>query len=411
LRWGHGSELSSNLTRDEQARPAATGQWDWEERIRLRHTRRVESAWSRAERHSWSGASEGRAVGWTGRVSQQVGDGFRYGLGYQERRATAAGEHSVTRTGGPEAAFGALYARLLRLDASLGLDFERRIVTGEPRGPVSVLEERALFDAGGSVLLLRAGVRAASLRVESPDRTLLFVENVDYRVIDTGSTFQLVVLPGGRLRPGDAVLLSYTYDPPVRGDADAHSLRLNVVAGYRGFTARHTRRRRDADGSGIAVTARTSAFDEDETSLDWDRTTRLGRTHAIGTLTHRRLDGVRQRVADVRADWSGGPTRFGQPTVAAGHSRRTGESAPLDLDDAAFGWTVMPLAGLTTVARLELRRSRFDAQSLESTRGFTFDADWRFGALETQVRYGFASRRDGVDRDAQRVMLRLSRRF
>ena len=55
-------------------------------------------------------------------------------------------------------------------------------------------------------------------------------------------------------------------------------------------------------------------------------------------------------------------------------------------------------------------RSSFH-QPLERTTGVTLDADYRFGALETQLRYGFAARRDGVDRDAQRVWLRLTRRF
>ncbi len=411
LRWGHGSELSSAFTRDEQARPAVTGQWDWNERVRLRHSRRVESSWTREERHSWNASGESRALGWSSRVSHQVGDGLRWGASYQERRATASGEHSVTRSGGPEVSASRLFPGRVRTDVSLGYDLERRSLTGERQGPVDVLDERALFDASGSVLLLRAGVRAASLRIESPDHTLQFLENADYRVIDSGSTFQILTLPGGRLRSGDAVLLSYTYDPASSGSADAHSLRLNAVVGWRSFTARHSRRRRDADGNGIAVTARTSAYDEDETSLDWDRTSRYGRARLTGALTHRTLDQVRQRVTDLRGDLAGPPTRFGQPSLSAGWSRRTGESAPLDLDDFAAGLTAMPLPNLMTVARFEVRRSRFDSHPLERTTGFTFDADYRFGAIESQLRYGFAARRDGVDRDGQRVSLRVTRRF
>ena len=71
----------------------------------------------------------------------------------------------------------------------------------------------------------------------------------------------------------------------------------------------------------------------------------------------------------------------------------------------------MPLPNLMTVARVERRRSRFDSQPLERTTGVTLDADYRFGAIESQLRYGFAARRDGVDRDGQRVSLRLTRRF
>jgi hypothetical protein len=411
LRWGHGSELSSSWTRDEQERPAVTGQWNWDERVRLRHARAVESSWTRDERHSWNAGGDARAVGWSGRLSHQLGDGFRYGAAYQERRASAAGERSWTRSGGPEASFGARLSGRVRADLSLGYDIERRRLSGTPRGPVDVLDERALFDASASVLLLRAGVRATSLRVESPDHTQLYLENVDYRVIAGASTFQLVVLPGGRLRTGDAVLLSYTYDPPSSGDADARSLRVSAVASWSAFTARHSRRRRDANGSGIAVTARTSAYDEDETALDWDRTARLGRAHLSGSLTHRTLDTHRQRVGDVRAELAGASTRWGQPSLVLGHSRRTGESAPLDLDDAALGWTVQPVANLMTIARLELRRSRFDSQPLERTTGFTLDADYRFGSVESQLRYGFAARRDGVDRDAQRVSVRVTRRF
>ncbi|MCE9627370.1 MAG: hypothetical protein K8R56_05590, partial [Candidatus Eisenbacteria bacterium] len=241
--------------------------------------------------------------------------------------------------------------------------------------------------------------------------TITFLENVDYRVIANASTFQLLVLPGGRLRSGDAVLLSYTYDPPVAGAADADLIRLNAIVGWKSFTARHARRRRDADGSGIAVTARTSAYDEDESALEYDRTARMGRLRLAGALTHRTFDGVRQRVTDLRGEYTTAPTPYGQPSFSAGWSRRTGDSAPLDLDDVSAGWTAMPMAGLTTIARFELRRSRFDSHPLERTTGVTLDADWRFGALESQLRYGFAARRDGVDRDAQRVWLRVTRRF
>ena len=126
------------------------------------------------------------------------------------------------------------------------------------------------------------------------------------------------------------MLLSYTYEPPTSGAADADLVRLNAVLGWRSFTARHARRRRDADGSGIAVTARTSAYDEDESTLEYDRTARLGRLRVAGALTHRTFDGVRQRVTDVRGEYTTAPTRYGQPSFAAGWSRRTGDAAPLD---------------------------------------------------------------------------------
>lgn len=411
LRWGHGSELASGFTRDEQARPAVTGQWEWNERARLRHSQQLESSWSREARHSWNTSGESRAVGWSTRVIARPRPGFGWGAAYRERRATAGGEHSVTRSGGPEVSAGARFGGGVRADVSAGYDIERRTLTGERRGPVDVLDEHALFDASGSVLLLRSGVRPASVRVESPDHTVRYLEGADYRVIAGGSTFQMLLLPGGRLRSGDAVLLSYTYDPAAAGAADAQSLRLNAVLGWNSFSARHSRRRRDADGSGIAVTARTSAYQEDESTLDWDRTSRWGRAHLSGALTHRTLDGVRQRVTDMRGELAGMSTRWGQPSVAAGWSRRTGERAPLDLDDVSAGWTAAPMPNLMTVARFELRRSRFDHQPLERTTGVTLDADYRFGAIESQVRYGFAARRDGVDRNGQRVSMRLTRRF
>ena len=412
LRWGHGSELATRFTRDEQARPTRTGQWEWSERLRVRHTDRTESGWSRDERHSWNPSGESRAIGWSARASHTPSPGLRLGAGYQERRAAALRERSVTRGGGPEIALGGLIAGVVRSDLNAGYDRESRSITGTPGGAVDVLDERALFDVSGSALLLRAGVRAGTFRIESPDHTVRFIENIDYRTIATGSTFQLLVLPGGRLRPGDAVLLSYTYDPPAAGAAHASLVRLNLVLGWKSLTMRHTRRRRDADGSGIAVTARTSAYDEDESGLEYDRTSRrMGRLRLVGTLTHRRFDGVRQRVTDVRGEYATTPTRYGQPSFAAGWSRRTGDAAPLDLDDVSAGWSMVPVSGLTTIARFEVRRSRLDSHPLERTTGLTLDADWRFGALDTQLRYGFAARRDGVDRDAQRVWLRMTRRF
>jgi len=411
LRWGHGSELASHVTRDAQRRPGDTGQWEWSERVRLRHSPEWESSWSRDERHAWDRGLESHALGWSVRVAHRPGAGFRWGGAYQERRATAAGERSVTRTGGPELAYGTRLPGGVRADASLGFELERRRVDGEPRGAVAVLDERAVFDASGSILLLRAGVRAASLRVESPDHTVLYLEGVDYRTLPGGSTFQVLLLPGGRLRTGDAVLLSYTFDPPTGGAADAHTLRWNLVTGWNGFTGRWSLRRRDAEGSGIAVTARTSAYDEQEAELDWDRTTRMGRAHAAVTHTRRNLDGLHQRVSGVRGEWSAPPTRWGQPSVAGGWSRRTGEGAVIDLDDASAAWTVMPAPSLTTALRVEMRHSRFDHQPLERTTGASLDLDWRFASVESQLRYGFAARRDGVDRDAQRLLLRLTRRF
>lgn len=411
LRWGHGSELATRFTRDEQARPDRTGQWEWEERVRLRHATRTESSWSREERHAWNPNGASHAVGWSGRLSDRLADGVRWGAAYQERRASAGGERALTRSGGPELALSGRLPGAVRFDVTTGLDLERRRIAGETRGPVDVLEDRLLFDASGSILLLRAGVRTATLRLESPDHAVLFLEGVDYRVLSGNSTLQLLLVPGGRLRAGDAVLASYTYDPAATGAASAEVVRVHALMSWRGLSLRHARRRRTVEGSGIAVTARTSDYDEDESTLELERNAPLGRVHASAAITHRGFDGIRQQVTELRGEWSGRPTTWGQPSAAVGWSRRTGEREALVLDDVALAWTASPFAGLTTVTRLERRRSRLGAAHEERATGVTIDADWRYGALESQLRYGYAARRDGVDRDAQRVWLRLTRRF
>lgn len=411
LRWGHGSEIATRFTRDEQARPDRTGQWEWEERVRLRHSTRTESAWSREERHAWNPMGGSRAVGWSGRLSDRVADGVRWGAAYQERRAGAGGERAITRSGGPELALSGRLPGAVRFDLTTGIDLERRRIAGETRNAVDVLEDRLLFDASGSIMLLRAGIRVSTLRLESPDHALLFLEGVDYRALPGNSTLQLLLVPGGRLRAGDAVLASYTYDPAATGSASAQVVRVHALMSWRGLSLRHARRRRTVDGSGIAVTARTSDYDEDESALELEKTARLGRVHACAALTHRGFGGFRQQVTELRGEWSGRPTAWGQPSAAVGRSRRTGEAEALELDDIALGWTASPFAGLTTVARLEGRWSRLGTAHEERFTGMTIDADWRYGALETQLRYGYAARRDGVDRDAQRVWLRLTRRF
>ena len=411
LRWGHGSELASQFTQDEQRRPNDTGQWWWTERARLRHTLRLESTWTREERHSWDRGQDAHAVGWGGRVLHSPRAALRWGGHYEERRAASAGEWSVTRNGGPEVAWGTRLAGAVRADIAAGYDIEMRRIDGEDHGPVSVLDERAVVDASGSILLLRSGVDAASLRIESPDHTLLYLDGVDYRTIPGVATFQVLVLPGGRLRAGDAVLLSYTYQPPANGESDARALRWNLVTTWNSFTARWGMRRRTADGSGIAVTARSSAYDENELLLDFDRTTRRGRLHAMGGVTRRVLEGSRQQVADVRGEWSAPPSRWGQPSLMAGWSRRTGEAAEVVIDDASAGWIVVPAPVLTSMARLEYRRSRFDGQAAERSAGATIDLDLRVASLESQFRYGFTAIRDGINRDAHHVMLRVTRRF
>jgi hypothetical protein len=335
----------------------------------------------------------------------------RWGVAYQERRASALGEHALARSGGPELAVGGRLPGAVRFDVTTGLDLERRRIEGEARGPVDVLEDRLLFDASGTILLLRAGVRVSTLRLESPDHAVLFLDDVDYRVLAGTSTLQVILVPGGLLRPGDAVLASYTYDPAATGAASAEMLRVNALMHWRGVSLRHARRRRTVEGSGIAVTARTSDYDEDESALDLEHTARLGRWHASASVTHRGFEGIRQRMTEARGEWAGRPAAWGQPSLAVGWSRRTGEREPLVLDDVALGWTATPFAGLTTVTRLERRRSRLGTAHEERATGVTLDADWRYGAIESQLRYGFAARRDGVDRDAQRVWLRVTRRF
>lgn len=411
LRWGSGSTLATRFTRDEQARPDRTGQWEWEERLRLRHSSRTESSWSREERHAWNPSGESRAVGWSARLADRIADGVRWGVSVQERRASALGERALTRSGGPELSLGGRLPGAVRFDVTTGLDLERRHIEGESRAPVEVLEDRMAFDASGTILLLRAGVRLSTLRLESPDHAMRFIAGVDYDVLAGTSSLQLVLVPGGRLRAGDAVLLSYTYDPAVTGEASAEMVRLHALMSWRGVSLRHARRRRAVEGSGIAVTARTSDYDEDESALDLEHSSGLGRWHASAALTHRGFAGIRQQVAEARGEWSGRPAPWGQPSLAIGWSRRTGEREPFVQADVALGWTLSPLAGLTTVTRLEQRRARLGVGHEERATGVTLDMDWRYGAIESQLRYGYAARRDGVDRDAQRVWLRVARRF
>ncbi len=81
-----------------------------------------------------------------------------------------------------------------------------------------VIDRRVVFNDPQPVVLREQAIEASSIVLVRDDRTELFQEGSDYRVVDFGIRIEIERIPTGRIPEGETVLLSYRFE--IGGDFD-----------------------------------------------------------------------------------------------------------------------------------------------------------------------------------------------
>ncbi len=412
LRWGHGSSLTSTVEsfrregRDEQVRRGIA------EHLHLQHSATVASDLTVHRQRSRSVGDYEAAVGTT---ILSVHAEPRSWLSTH----LTGGRTTNTFTAGQLRSFSASPSATLRqplpggvrLSATIGAAYQRtdQQLTASIATPVN--DEAHTVGAGRVLALRHERADALTVVVFSRDRTVLYLEGPDYRVVALGDLLRIEVPLASRIQVGDLILVSYAYAAPSARSHDLRSLSASLLLLRGDVTVHH-----DA----ILRRARVLAGD-DENGLEGgdDQVTGIDVRHPVRGiqttlgLTHR----SRQRS---RADFSSSELRLGlRPPMGPRHQASVGASLARSSESAQSAtvwstnasWSWMPLASLTVATTGESQVWRRVAAGPDRTILLGLDLRWRTGRIESQLRYQWQQRSTLARHELHRVHLRMERRF
>lgn len=211
LGWGKGSRLSTTLNYFEQSGLRSVERFSWLERVRLQHTRRVASTYGFS-------IARGKTAG--GTTVNRTGEGYlSYRIGSRMSAVTGVRSRSLRHSGGAESAlqissamnFAVQLPLTATLSAGASVAFERIARTPPEDGWILVVQEEHVVGPSSRFFLDNAFADPASVAVRSADGALVYEGGVDYQVLETPPFVEIVVLPAGRIEPGDTLSADYRY--------------------------------------------------------------------------------------------------------------------------------------------------------------------------------------------------------
>lgn len=241
--WGRGSSLHSRLRYFDRSTPLTETQQRlvWGENAQIMHAERVRSKLNFNLFRSWIG--EQRSSGWNARldtnagISSMLAAGFS---GYTARSKFSMGSRS--RAGVlPRLTLTLPEFAGVRITAGGGVGYEWRTQETAEGGTVDVRDEQHTVSSFGSFTLGEQFVEHPSIVVTSLEGGVLYERGVDYLVRRIGALTEIQALAGGRLRPGERVLASYTFGqvPSFDGGALVTDFRLDGWLGGLNFYSRY----------------------------------------------------------------------------------------------------------------------------------------------------------------------------
>lgn len=215
LRWGKGSTLASNGSRNDVSGMTEYSRRFWSQSAHVQHTPAVRSNASYTLYSTGSGDRSNSGDAEELSLTARLSPGFH--LGFRGRRSAArfgAGEATMM-SAGPMLSYGRNFGRRLSVSANAAVyqDWHRRTLHDRR---AYVLDEPFTVDSTRRITLRRPSVDAASLQVQRADRTQIYSAGLDYQVFATEITTELTIIPGGRIAIGDSLLLTYEFLLPAQ---------------------------------------------------------------------------------------------------------------------------------------------------------------------------------------------------
>jgi hypothetical protein len=277
----------------------------------------------------------------------------------------------------------------------------------------TVIDERHVIDESGSFELDEPFVEPASVVVKSEDATLVFLEGVDYRLVESGSIVELFVLPGGRLTTGTVVLVDYRFKLPLDGEANAWIIdyRASVTNGPLRVFFRRNLQKLAGDQEPVLIPATLREYDDMAAGARLGASTPVGNLSLSGEWTSRsRFGQLAAKQIRVRGAWREQVGARLQAGLAGSWTAQTNGSRFEIIDGTAdVEYAITPRL------RLEGRLSAYDwSQELGTNERFIgvgFGLEWQFRRIEITARYDRNAWTRGFERTEDVFLARVTRSF
>jgi hypothetical protein len=210
-RWGKGSSLLSRLTYTDQQGTGAVQSLLWGQNVHLQHTGSIATDL----RYSLTDVTTSgeRIKGWYAGFNEMVRLSPKLAFlldGSGSRQTANVGSVQNWRIQ-PRVRVNTKLPAGIRLAVGGGVGYRWRIQDTGAGGTRSVVGESHVVPPSGRFLLEELNPDASTVRVTNEEGTVLYDPGADYRLFESGSFLEVIVLPGGRILPGEALLVDYDH--------------------------------------------------------------------------------------------------------------------------------------------------------------------------------------------------------
>lgn len=411
LRWGRGSWLATQLQSEHRDGSFANARSGGGLRLHVRHAEPTTSQLYVDRR--WGDAAgipvRQDAAGFE--LRNRVWDGVTVvGMTSWNRSAHGRTSQSTARQGS-RVEVGLALPRGVRLAVTGAANLERVSRLLEASEWSYVFAESYRVEETRGFRIPVPGIDPSSIQVRSIDQTILYLRETDYTVSTGGGAVHIQILGGGRLAPGDVVLVDYRFEALDAGEHRVRGLAGDISLGTESVSLWMADGVRVADSDGAEGMAR-SLEGRDRTLGGTIRrrigdgrvvidATRRTRTRSVADVASTELHAVWIPSTSAVRRWSWGLRRL---TSAALGNRLRSHSV-----DATFSWPVSSdLQLLASAERWLWTAARTSTERFFSVNG---EANWRLGRIELVARYSFQQRVLVTTGDQHRVTFRAVRRF
>ena len=413
FRWGKGSRLQTSV--DFTNRTNSQFPYDritWGERLHLQHTRSVGTDYAYQSFSSTVNGAKSGSRSYTLGLHARLARWIRSNVQWRRHLTTVADQTSSVYAIAPGISFFLPLPRTFRLSGNASVGYEKRDQPGPQDGRLPVLNERHRVDESRNFILNNAGVDISTVVLTNSQQTLTLVRGFDYDLFISGDIVTVELLPTGRVRPGEIVLVTYFFS---FGDRRRRNETITATYGATatlfGVTVSHRQALRNSRASIEGTPVTVPDFTQTTTRITANRNTPLGAVRLAGERRSR-TSATADHVA-YNADLSLAlpPSRKLQTTLGVTWSHSA--SGPDNLTSvAANAFVNWAATGLVTV-RFKLSGftvNRSDS-GFERFLGGMVDANLRFGALESSLRYEHQVRTSVISGTIDRFSARVIRRF
>jgi len=413
--WGKGSSLSSQFQYLDRTGAGAVDRVNWQQIFRLQHTWKL---YSDGFYTLFDQSTPGDfSRGWSAQYmpGYDVNPRLRFAVeGWGQARDFRVGSQSYYRVR-PRAYVNVPVSGGVRFSADAGAGYEwHDQQTSEEEGTGAVVGERHVVDDFGRFTLREPLVIASSVVIRSPNGTVLYEQDFDYRLVPAGPFLDVVALPTGRLDPGVEVVADYQYEILPGGSANAviSDWNLGLTAGPASVYFRG-RRQDEVGGDPGEITLIPTLRDYNDSALGL----RLSTQTPAGNLS---LNGEWARSSARTYDFTsylvGGSLGFPigrrfTGTIVGRYTARRGGELPYDLAQGEGILTWIPVPYLRIVGRVGAYKWTEGDLSGEQFVGGGVGAEWRIHRLLLAARYDYLDYSEGFVRTENRFMIRISRAF